>query len=74
MDSIFTALDGLAAAADRYGLPLTTLALAWALTDPGVTALLVAPRSPAQLAAMCDAMAVELTEAERAELVNTTLR
>jgi aryl-alcohol dehydrogenase-like predicted oxidoreductase len=68
IDDTFSVLEDLAAAADSYGLPLTTLALAWTLTDPAVTALLIAPRSPAQLTVMCDALAVELTDAERAAL------
>jgi aryl-alcohol dehydrogenase-like predicted oxidoreductase len=68
-DEVFAALGKLAAAADGYGLPLATLALAWNLTDPGVTALVVGPRSPAQLKTMCDAVDVRLTEAERTELV-----
>lgn len=68
-DDLFAALGKLAVAADGYGLPLATLALAWSLNDPGVTALVVGPRSAAQLRTMCDAVDVRLTEAERAELV-----
>lgn len=69
LDSAFASLDGLGAAADRYGIPIATLALAWVLTDPDVTALLVAPRTPAQLVTICGALEVRLTAAERAELV-----
>lgn len=69
MAAVFAALRDLTVVADGYGLPLATLALAWALTDPAVTALLVAPRTPAQLKTMCDAVDVTLTEAERAALV-----
>ena len=68
-DDLFAALGKLAVAADGYGLPLATLALAWSLNDPGVTALVVGPRSPAQLKTMCDAVDVRLTAAERAELL-----
>ncbi|HEY3609844.1 MAG TPA: aldo/keto reductase [Pseudonocardiaceae bacterium] len=68
-DDLFAALGKLAVAADGYGLPLATLALAWSLNDPGVTALVLGPRSPGQLKTMCDAVDVRLTEAERAELV-----
>jgi len=64
----FAALARLATAADGFGLPLATLALAWVLTDPAVSALLIGPRSPAQLTAMCAALDVELTETDRAEL------
>jgi aryl-alcohol dehydrogenase-like predicted oxidoreductase len=69
MDDAFSALARLTAAADGYGLPLATLALAWVLTDPAVSALLIGPRSPEHLTAMCAAVDVELTEAERAALV-----
>jgi aryl-alcohol dehydrogenase-like predicted oxidoreductase len=69
MDDAFPALARLTAAADGYGLPLATLALAWVLTDPAVSALLIGPRSPEHLTAMCAAVDVELTEAERAALV-----
>ena len=69
MDDAFFALARLTAAADGYGLPLATLALAWVLTDPAVSALLIGPRSPEHLTAMCAAVDVELTEAERAALV-----
>jgi aryl-alcohol dehydrogenase-like predicted oxidoreductase len=69
VDDALTAVNGLAAAAERRGVPLPALALAWALTDPGVTALLIGPRSPAQLTSMCAAVDIELTETERAELV-----
>lgn len=71
-EETFSILEGLAAAADGHGLPLATLALAWALADPAVSALLVAPRSPAQLKTMTDAVEVHLTEAERSELVRVT--
>jgi aryl-alcohol dehydrogenase-like predicted oxidoreductase len=71
-EETFSILAGLAVAADGYGLPLATLALAWALADPAVSALLVAPRSPAQLKTMSDAAEVHLTEADRLELVRIT--
>ena len=68
MTSVFAGLAQLAEAADGYGVPLATLALAWALTDPGVTALLIAPRTPDQLRTMCAAVDIQLTPAQRAEL------
>ncbi|HEX5403697.1 MAG TPA: aldo/keto reductase [Pseudonocardiaceae bacterium] len=69
MDDAFPAISRLAAAADGYGVPLTTLALAWVLTDPTVSALLIGPRSAAHVTAMCAAVDIQLTEAQRAELV-----
>jgi aryl-alcohol dehydrogenase-like predicted oxidoreductase len=68
-DQTFAALARLAAAAEGYGVPLATLALAWLLADPAVAALVVGPRSPAQLATMCAALELSLSEDERAELV-----
>jgi aryl-alcohol dehydrogenase-like predicted oxidoreductase len=69
MTSLLAGVDELASAADAYGVPLATLALAWVLTDPGVSALLVAPRTPDQLKTVCGALDVQLTAAQRAELV-----
>lgn len=68
-EGAFAGLERLAVAAEDYGLALPTLALAWVLTDPAVSALLIGPRSPAQLATMCEALDVDLTEAQRADLV-----
>jgi aryl-alcohol dehydrogenase-like predicted oxidoreductase len=66
----FPALARLAAAADGHGLPLATLALAWVLTDPAVAALLIGPRSPEHLTAMAAAVDVELSDTDRAALVD----
>jgi aryl-alcohol dehydrogenase-like predicted oxidoreductase len=49
-------------------MPLSTLALAWALTDPGVTSLIVGPRSPGQLTSMCEALDLCLSEVDRTEI------
>jgi aryl-alcohol dehydrogenase (NADP+) len=43
-------VEKLAAIAAERGLPLTRLALAWALEHPAVTSLLIGPRTPGQLA------------------------
>jgi aryl-alcohol dehydrogenase-like predicted oxidoreductase len=72
LDTVLPALGELTAAADRRGMPLATLALAWLLTDPTVTSAVVGPRSLAQLKTMCAALDVELTEPERAELAALT--
>jgi aryl-alcohol dehydrogenase-like predicted oxidoreductase len=69
LDSAFQALPRLAAIADGYGVPLTTLALAWVLTDPGVTAAVVGPRSEEHLKPMVAAVDLVLTAEQRAELV-----
>jgi aryl-alcohol dehydrogenase-like predicted oxidoreductase len=67
-EATFAGLAGLDRAASARGLSLPTLALAWVLTDPHVTALLVGARTPAQLTDACAALDVPLTAAERAEI------
>jgi len=69
LDSAFQALRRLTEIADGYGVPLTTLALAWVLTDPGVTAAVVGPRSEEHLKPMLAAVELDLTPERRAELV-----
>lgn len=72
-DETYTMLEALGQAAADRGVPLATLALAWAITDPGVTAVIVGPRDPAQLATMTAAVDVDLGEAERATLTGLAL-
>jgi aryl-alcohol dehydrogenase-like predicted oxidoreductase len=64
----FAALTKLEQAAADRGVDLATLALAWVLTDPGVSAVIVGPRRPEQLEPALAALEVSLSEAERAEL------
>ncbi len=66
----FAALAALERAAAERGVALATLALAWVLTDPGVSAVIVGPRRPDQLEPMLAALALDLSEGERAELVD----
>jgi aryl-alcohol dehydrogenase-like predicted oxidoreductase len=47
------------------GITLTALALAWVITDPGVTAAIVGPRTPAQLENLCAALYVEMGSDDR---------
>lgn len=64
----FAALAELERAAGERGVSLAALGLAWVLTDPGVTTVLVGPRRPEQLAPAIEALEVDLDEAERAAL------
>ncbi|HKE52293.1 MAG TPA: aldo/keto reductase, partial [Actinomycetes bacterium] len=64
----FAAIDALAQHAIARGLDLATLALAWVLTDPRVSAAIVGPRTPAQLVQMLAALSVTLSPADRADL------
>src|SRR6266511_2601917 len=66
---VFAALAALERAAAQRGAGLATLALAWVLTDPGVTAVIVGPRRPEQLEPALAALELDLSGAERARLV-----
>ncbi|MFC0437799.1 aldo/keto reductase [Kutzneria buriramensis] len=68
IERAFEVLPRLIELADAHGVSLTTLALAWVLTDPGVTAAVVGPRSAEHLKPMLAAVDLELTTAQRAEL------
>ncbi|MEV6603987.1 aldo/keto reductase [Kutzneria sp. NPDC051319] len=72
VDSAFRALPKLAELADGYGVPLTTLALAWVLTDPGVTSAVVGPRSPEHLKPLVAAVDLDLTADQRTELATVS--
>jgi aryl-alcohol dehydrogenase-like predicted oxidoreductase len=67
-DSTFDALDAFTAAAERHGAEPATLAVAWLLGHPDVTAVVVGPRRPEQLDAALAAVDVELSAADRNEL------
>jgi aryl-alcohol dehydrogenase-like predicted oxidoreductase len=67
-ESTFAALEGLERHAAERGLSLPAMALAWALTDPAVTGLVLGPRSPEQLTLMSAALDVALTPSDRAEI------
>ena len=61
-------LERLAEEATARGVDTAALALAWALSHPLVTAVVVGPRRPAHLDAARDALALHLSERERSEL------
>ncbi|HEY1369484.1 MAG TPA: aldo/keto reductase [Gaiellaceae bacterium] len=67
-DDVWRGLDRLRAwAADRE-LTMTEVAYAWVLGDPRVTAILIGPRSPDQLAEPMRALELRLSDDERREL------
>ena len=65
---VWEGLDAFRERAAAYGVELATLALAWLLSDPRVTAVIVGPRRPEHLDPAARALDLELSEAERAEL------
>jgi aryl-alcohol dehydrogenase-like predicted oxidoreductase len=68
-EATFQAIEALHAYAARRGVSLPTLALAWVLGDPAVSAVVLGPRQPEQLAPALAALDLPLTMQERAELV-----
>ena len=67
-DGTFDALEEFEAAAAGRGVEPATLAVAWVLAHPQVTAVVIGPRRPEQLATAIAATELELTPAERDEL------
>jgi aryl-alcohol dehydrogenase-like predicted oxidoreductase len=68
VDETFDALEAFEAAAVERGVSMAGLALAWLLQHPRVTAVIVGPRSPAQLDPAREALELSLTPAEHAEI------
>jgi aryl-alcohol dehydrogenase-like predicted oxidoreductase len=67
-EAVYDGIERLDAAAAARGVPMATLALAWALSHPTVTAAIVGPRRPEQLAIVPAALELELGPPEREEL------
>jgi aryl-alcohol dehydrogenase-like predicted oxidoreductase len=61
----FAALEGLLAEASARGVDMATLALAWVLGDPRVSAVVVGPRRPEQLEPPLHAVELKLRPDER---------
>ncbi|HYY75151.1 MAG TPA: aldo/keto reductase [Gaiellaceae bacterium] len=64
----FEGLEALDAAARERGVDMATLALAWVLSHPLVTAAVVGPRRPEHLEPARAALELELSDADREEL------
>jgi 1-deoxyxylulose-5-phosphate synthase len=67
-EETFSALDAFAAAAAVRGVEPAALAIAWVLSHPQVTAVVVGPRRPGHLDPALAALELRLTPAERDEL------
>jgi len=63
--SVWQGLDGLREYARRAGSDMTTLAYAWVLSEPHVTAMLIGPRRPEQVQAAVQALEVQLSASSR---------
>jgi aryl-alcohol dehydrogenase-like predicted oxidoreductase len=64
----FDALERLASTASERGTEMATLSIAWLLSRPAVTAVVVGPRRPEHLEPALRALDLELSEAEADEL------
>jgi aryl-alcohol dehydrogenase-like predicted oxidoreductase len=60
--------DALKPIAARHDTSFAAVAVAWTLAWPGVTAAIVGARSPAQVDGWADALTLELTAADVAEI------
>jgi aryl-alcohol dehydrogenase-like predicted oxidoreductase len=67
-DRVFAALDAFAAAAGERSVDRATLAYAWLLAQPNVTAIVVGPRRPEHLEPARAALELDLSDAEAVEL------
>jgi len=67
-ERVYSALDGLEAAATERGVSMAGLALAWLLSHPGVTSIVVGPRTPAHLEPVREALALRLGPDEHQEV------
>jgi len=62
----YDVIDGLVALAQEKGCTPSQLALAWNLSQPGITAPIIGPRTLEQLVDNLGAVAVKVTDADRA--------
>ena len=67
-DRTFDALARFEEAAGRHGVDMATLAIAWLLAQPQVTAIVVGPRSPQHLESAARALDLQLSPSEAEEL------
>ncbi|CAF5205714.1 unnamed protein product [Rotaria magnacalcarata] len=71
-DSIFDGLDAMKKiSSDRFGnISIAGLSLAWLLSDPRITGIVVGPRKPEHLEPVREALNVRLNETDRIDLAN----
>jgi aryl-alcohol dehydrogenase-like predicted oxidoreductase len=71
-EQVFNAVDELGRIATKANIPLTTLAVAWVLTNPAITSPIIGASKPKQLDATIAALDVTLDPALLAELDKAT--
>jgi aryl-alcohol dehydrogenase-like predicted oxidoreductase len=67
-DATFHALDQFRAEAERRGVSMGGLALAWVMSNPLVTSPIIGPRKADHLAPVSEALTIQLTPHERDDL------
>ncbi|HEY7816912.1 MAG TPA: aldo/keto reductase, partial [Vicinamibacteria bacterium] len=67
---VLRALAAFGERARERGVSMAALAIAWVLGHPGVTAAILGPRKPEHLEPGIEALSIELTTAERADLAS----
>jgi len=67
-EKTFAGLAGLKTEAEKRGVSMAGLALAWVMSNPGVTAPIVGPRRSEHFGPIREALALELGEDECAEI------
>jgi aryl-alcohol dehydrogenase-like predicted oxidoreductase len=70
LDPILAFVDALRPMADRRGVPVASLAVAWTLAWPGVTGAIVGARRPDQIDGWLPAASLDLTDAELDEIAS----
>ncbi len=65
---VLTCLDKVRPIAERHGMTLAQLAIAWVIAEPGITAAIVGARNPEQAVENAKAAAFRLSEEERGEV------
>lgn len=68
VDRVYDVIEPLAALAERKGITLAQLALAWAVHQPGVTSAIIGPRTLEQFEDNLGALQVNLTPEDHAEI------
>jgi aryl-alcohol dehydrogenase-like predicted oxidoreductase len=70
LDANLALVDALVPVAERHGVPLAAVAVAWALAWPGITGAIVGARRPSQVEGWLPAALLRLTYADLGEIAD----
>lgn len=74
LDANLSVVSALRAIADRHGVPVPAVAVAWTLAWPGITAAIVGARHPDQISGWEPAVSLELTDEDIGEVTRVLER